>query len=103
MVFKDMQKQVDEWVSHNGGYWDPHAILSRVQEELGEVAREIHDIHGPKKRKDTEEKGDLGVEICDTFFALICLANREGIDLDAAWERMMQKVSTRDKDRFKKK
>ncbi len=96
-----VQKQVDAWVKqYPEGYWGPHAIVTHAMEELGEVAREVHHIHGPKKRKKTEEDGDLGGEIADVFFALICLANSHDIDLDKAWENGMAKRTVRDKDRF---
>src|SRR3989344_1557382 len=101
MSLKNIQKQVDEWVKqYPEGYWEPHAIVTHAMEELGEVAREIHHIHGPKKRKKTEDDGDLGGEIADVMFSIICLANKHNIDLDASWEKGMAKRNGRDKDRF---
>ena len=47
--------------------------------------------------------GDLGMELADILFVLICIANREGIDLDQAFERMMAKVESRDRDRWTRK
>jgi len=77
--------------------------VTHALEELGEVAREVHHIHGPKKRKETEEEGDLGGEIADLLFSLMCLANKHSIDLDEAWTGKMVKINKRDKDRFSKK
>ena len=52
MNFKNVQKQVDDWIKqYPEGYWEPHAIVTHAMEELGEVAREIHHMHVPKKRK----------------------------------------------------
>ena len=100
-MFKNIQKQVNELVrQYPEGYWEPHAIVTHAMEELGEVAREIHHIHGPKKRKTTENDGDLGGEIADVMFSLICLANKHGVDLNEAWEKGMAKRNGRDKDRF---
>ena len=101
MNFKNVQKQVDDWIKqYPEGYWEPHAIVTHAMEELGEVAREIHHMHGPKKRKNTEGDGDLGGEIADVMFSPICLANKHGIDLDKAWEKGMDKRNGRDKNRF---
>jgi len=104
MSLKNKQKEVDEWISqYPEGYWEPHALVTHALEELGEVAREIHNIHGPKKRKSTEEDGDLGGEIADVLFSMICLANKHDIDLDKAFQKTMDKCYGRDKDRFEKK
>lgn len=101
--FSIIQKQVDDWVKqYPEGYWEPHAIVTHAMEELGEVAREVHHIHGPKRRKAGEEGGDLGGEIADVLFSLICLANKHGIDLDEAFANGMEKRYGRDKDRFVK-
>ncbi len=104
MSFKNLQKQVDDWVSQfPEGYWEPHAMVTHALEELGEVAREVHHIHGPKKRKDTEGNGDLGDEIADVLFSMICLANKHNIDLSEAFEKGMEKRYGRDNNRFDKK
>ena len=103
-MFKDAQRQVDEWIQqYPEGYWEPHAIVTHAMEELGEVAREIHHIHGPKKRKKGEGNGNLGGEIADLMFSLICLANKHNIDLDEAFAKGMDKRNGRDKDRFTRK
>ena len=77
-------------------------IYLRLGEEVGELAREINHRFGPKPKKPAEQTIELGDEIADIFFTLICLANSQRIDLDEAWERMMEKYSNRDKDRFAK-
>ncbi len=104
MSLKDLQKQVDDWVQqYKIPYWEPHQIYARLGEEIGELAREINHMFGPKKKKPTEDKHELSLEIADVFFTLVCLANSQGIDLDEAWNQMMQKYDTRDKDRYERK
>lgn len=104
MALKDIQKQVDQWVSqYKVPYWQPHEILVRLMEEVGEVAREINHLYGPKKKKTTESVGELGVEIADVIFTLCCLANSKKIDLDEVFKRVMDKCYGRDKDRYEKK
>jgi len=99
--FHDAQRRVDAWISrYEEGYFDPLTNLARLTEEVGELAREINHRFGQKTKKPEEPEGDLGMELADILFVIICLANREGIDLDAAFERMMEKVETRDRERW---
>ncbi len=75
----------------------------RLTEEVGEVAREINHLYGPKKRKQTENKGDLEGELADVIFTICCIANKEGIDLPRAWQNVMEKHYGRDANRYEKK
>ena len=100
---KDYQKRVDEWISqYKYGYFKPLEILARLTEEVGELAREVNHRFGPKKKKPTEETKELGDEIADIVFTLICMANSLNIELDEHFEKMMEKYNQRDKDRWKK-
>ena len=104
MSLKKNQKEVDNWISqYKVGYFKPLEILAGLTEEVGEVARELNHMFGPKKKKPTEDKADLELELADVLWAVICLANSQGIDLDEAWKKMMNKFNSRDKDRWKKK
>jgi NTP pyrophosphatase (non-canonical NTP hydrolase) len=99
----DWQRTADEWVSETGsggGYWPPLSNLARVTEEVGELARLVNHLYGPKKKKNGEAEQELGIEICDAMFALVCLANSQGIDLDESWTRMMEKYKRRDRGRY---
>jgi len=88
MSLKDAQKQVDEWISqHKVQYWQPHEMLARLIEEVGELAREINNIYGPKKKKSSEDVKEIEDEIADVIFTIICLANSQGIDLDKAFKK----------------
>jgi NTP pyrophosphatase (non-canonical NTP hydrolase) len=101
---KDAQLQVDAWISQfEEGYFHPLTNLARLSEEVGELAREVNHRFGQKTKKTEEPEGDLGMEMADVLFVLICMANREGIDLDATFQKMMEKVETRDETRWTKK
>jgi NTP pyrophosphatase (non-canonical NTP hydrolase) len=103
-TFTDAQRRVDAWVAQfEEGYFHPLTNLARLTEEVGELAREINHRFGQKTKKPEEPDGDLAMEMADILFVLICMANREGIDLDEAFERMMRKVATRDDSRWTKK
>jgi len=104
MSFKLAQQRVDDWISQfEEGYFHPLTNMARLAEEVGELAREVNHRFGQKTKKRDEPHGDLAMEMADILFVLICMANREGIDLDAAFQRMMEKVSDRDQDRWTRK
>ena len=100
----NLQQRVDAWISQfQEGYFHPLTNLARLTEEVGELAREINHRFGQKTKKANEGAGDLAMEIADILFVLICIANREGIDLQQAFDHMMAKVERRDTDRWTKK
>jgi NTP pyrophosphatase (non-canonical NTP hydrolase) len=104
MPLADAQRRVHTWISQfEEGYFDPLTNLARLSEEVGELAREVNHRFGQKTKKAGEAEGDLGMEMADILFVLICMANREGIDLDAAFDRMMEKVEVRDRERWTRK
>jgi NTP pyrophosphatase (non-canonical NTP hydrolase) len=70
---------------------------------VGELAREINHRFGQKTKKTDEPEGDLAMEMADILFVIICMANREGIDLQEAFDRMMAKVEHRDTSRWTRK
>ncbi len=100
-TFGEFQSEVDRWIQVVGnGYWSPHAILARITEEVGELARLINHLYGPKPKKANEAAQDLGEEMADIIFAIICLANLEGIDLGQSLDGVLDKVWQRDRDRY---
>ena len=104
MSLGDAQRRVDAWIGqYEEGYFHPLTNLARLTEEVGELAREVNHRFGQKTKKQDEAEGDLAMEMADILFVLVCMANREGIDLQDAFDRMMAKVETRDRDRWKKK
>ena len=101
MSLAENQRSVDAWISQfEEGYFHPLTNLARLTEEVGELAREINHRFGQKTKKPEEPEGNLGMEMADILFVLICMANREGIDLKAAFDRMMAKVEGRDANRW---
>ena len=104
---REMQSSVDEWMSQwEAGYWPPLVNLARLIEEVGELSREINHHHGPKRKKASEQdrgKDAIGDELADILFAVTAIANSEGIDLQIAFDRMMDKVWKRDADRWERK
>jgi NTP pyrophosphatase (non-canonical NTP hydrolase) len=104
MSLKQAQERVHAWISqYEEGYFDPLTNLARLAEEVGELAREVNHRFGQKTKKPEEPEGDLAMEMADIMFVLICMANREGIDLEDAFDRMMEKVERRDEKRWTKK
>jgi len=104
MSLKDIQKEVDNWVSqYKIGYWQPFEILARLTEETGELAREINHVYGPKKKKQSEDTNEIADEIADIIFTLCCLANSLNINLDKALKRTIDKCYERDGERWEKK
>jgi len=101
---QDHQQRVDRWIGQfEEGYFHPLTNLARLTEEVGEFAREVNHRFGQKPKKPEEADADLAMEMADILFVLICMANREGIDLDDAFDRMMHKVETRDANRWTRK
>lgn len=101
MSLAESQARVDAWIAQfEEGYFDPLTNMTRLSEEVGELAREVNHRFGQKTKKKDEPEGEMAMEMADILFVLICMANREGIDLQAAFERMMAKVEGRDANRW---
>jgi len=104
MSLAEAQRRVGAWIGQfEEGYFHPLTNLARLAEEVGELAREVNHRFGQKTKKPGEADGDLAMEMADILFVIICMANREGIDLQDAFDRMMQKVERRDGKRWTKK
>ena len=104
MSLSAIQSRVHSWISqYEEGYFEPLTNLARLSEEVGELAREVNHRYGQKTKKKDEAEGDLAMEMADILFVLVCMANREGIDLQVAFDRMMEKVETRDRERWTRK
>ncbi|HJV16303.1 MAG TPA: nucleotide pyrophosphohydrolase [Bacillales bacterium] len=98
---QDLQAEVDTYISQfKEGYFSPLAMLARMTEELGELAREINHYYGEKPKKSTEGEKTISEEMGDILFVLICFANSLNIDLAEAHDVVMNKFKTRDKDRW---
>ncbi len=104
MSLSEAQQRVAAWISQfEEGYFPPLTNLARLTEEVGELAREINHRYGEKTKKPDEPEGDMALELADILFVLVCIANREGIDLQEAFDRMMRKIEVRDAHRWTRK
>ncbi len=77
-------------------------MLAAVTEEVGELAREINDREGYKKKR-APNNPDLRLEIADVLFGLVCIANYYQVDLDEAFKAVLEKYTKRDMNRWTKK
>ena len=103
LTIKQTQKMVDDWIKkYGGGYWPPLSMLASLTEEVGELAREINHSERIKIKKTEEQKADIGLELGDVLFSLICLANHYDVDLQLKFNEVMEKYSKRDKERWSK-
>jgi NTP pyrophosphatase (non-canonical NTP hydrolase) len=100
MSLKEAQEKVDLWIRQYGvRYFSELTNLALLMEETGELARIIARKYGEQTAKPAEEEMNLGDEMADVFFVLICLANQTGVDLEAAFEKNLLKKTERDHKR----
>lgn len=102
ITISDAQKQVDEWIQTIGvRYFSELTNMAILTEEVGELARIMARKYGDQSFKESDKDFDLGDEMADVLWVLICLANQTGIDLNDAFQKNMLKKTTRDKERHK--
>jgi len=100
MTIDQAQEAVDQWIKDNGvRYFNELTNMAMLTEEVGEVARIIARRYGEQSEKESDKTKDLGEEMADVLFVLICLANQTGIDLTEALKKNLEKKSLRDKER----
>lgn len=102
MDLKKAQKAVDNWINEHGvRYFDELTNMAQLTEEVGEVARIIARRYGEQSEKESDKNKDLGEELADVIFVVLCLANQTGVDLQEAFDRKLDLKTKRDKDRHK--
>jgi len=102
MTIEEAQQTVDRWINSTGvRYFNELTNTAILMEEVGEVARIMSRKYGEQSFKKSDEQVDLGDEMADVLFVLICLANQTGINLTEALEKNLDKKSIRDADRHK--
>ncbi|MDT8887499.1 nucleotide pyrophosphohydrolase [Aquirufa sp. LEPPI-3A] len=100
MTLEEAQAQVDQWIKTVGvRYFNELTNMAMLTEEVGEVARIIARRYGEQSEKESDKSKDLGDEMADVLFVLICLANQTGINLTEALAKNLDKKSIRDADR----
>jgi NTP pyrophosphatase (non-canonical NTP hydrolase) len=96
-TLRGCQREVDEWIKTIGvRYFSELTNTAVLMEEVGELARLMARTYGEQSFKDGEEN-DLGMEMADVLFVLVCLANQTGVDLQESFERAMDKKTKRDR------
>tara|TARA_B100000768_G_C11235815_1_gene357197 strand:+ start:315 stop:638 length:324 start_codon:yes stop_codon:yes gene_type:complete len=102
MEIKDLQAEVDKWINNIGvRYFNELTNMAILTEEVGEVARIISRKYGEQSFKEGEENKDLGDELADVLWVLVCLANQTGVDLEDALKKNIDKKTKRDFDRHR--
>ncbi len=100
MNIKNAQLEVDNWIKNHGvRYFDELTNMAQLTEEVGEVARIIARRYGEQSEKESDKNKDLGEELADVMFVVLCLANQTGIDLQKAFDKKLDVKSKRDHDR----
>ncbi|WP_300441222.1 nucleotide pyrophosphohydrolase [Christiangramia sp.] len=102
MDLNDAQLAVDNWIKEHGvRYFNELTNMAQLTEEVGEVARIIARRYGEQSEKESDRNKDLGEELADVVFVVLCLANQTGVNLQEAFDKKLELKTERDKDRHK--
>lgn len=102
MTIEEAQQTVDNWINTTGvRYFNELTNMAMLTEEVGEVARIIARRYGEQSFKESDKNKELGDELADVLFVLICLANQTGVDLTTALQKNLDKKTNRDAERHK--
>ncbi len=100
MNIANAQQAVDEWIQNHGvRYFNELTNMAQLTEEVGEVARIIARRYGEQSEKPSDKDKDLGEELADVLFVVLCLANQTGVDLQQAFEKKLHLKTERDHER----
>ena len=101
MNMKDLQIQVDDWINQYGvRYFNELTNMAILTEEVGELARVMSRIYGEQSFKEND-KNNIGEELADILFVVLCIANQTNTDLNLEFQKKMKLKSVRDKKRHK--
>lgn len=102
LTIKEAQEIVDNWIKTVGvRYFNELTNMAILTEEVGEVARIISRTYGEQSFKVSDKKHDLGDELADVLWVIICLANQTGVDLTESFRKNLEKKTLRDGERHK--
>jgi NTP pyrophosphatase (non-canonical NTP hydrolase) len=102
MTIKQAQTDVDQWINTTGvRYFNELTNLGILMEEVGELSRLMVRQYGEQSFKESDKGKDLGDEMADVLWVLMCLANQTGVDLTAALEKNFEKKNLRDATRHR--
>ena len=100
MTIQEAQQTIDKWINTTGvRYFNELTNMAILTEEVGEVARIMSRKYGEQSFKASDKDKDLGDELADVLFVLMCIANQTGVDLTAALEKNLEKKTIRDTER----
>ncbi len=100
MTLENIQQLVDDWIKTKGvRYFSELTNMAVLIEEVGELARLMSREYGDQSFKASDKNRDLGDEIADVLFVLVCIANQTGVDLTEAFRKNMEKKNQRDATR----
>ncbi|MEY8019549.1 nucleotide pyrophosphohydrolase [Muriicola sp. SD30] len=100
MNISHAQRAVDEWIkAHGVRYFNELTNMAQLTEEVGEVARIIARRYGEQSEKPSDKDKDLGEELADVLFVVLCLANQTGINLQDAFDKKLELKTRRDHKR----
>lgn len=100
MELKEAQLAVDQWIKKHGvRYFNELTNMAQLTEEVGEVARIIARRYGEQSEKESDKQKDLGEELADVVFVVLCLANQTGVDLQDAFDKKLEAKTRRDHNR----
>ena len=100
MTLQEAQAKIDQWITTTGvRYFNELTNMAILTEEVGEVARLMSRKYGEQSFKESDENKDLGDELADVLWVVMCIANQTGVDLTAALERNFEKKNSRDAHR----
>lgn len=100
MNLQNAQLEVDNWIKNHGvRYFNELTNMAQLTEEVGEVARIIARRYGEQSEKESDKNKDLGEELADVVFVVLCLANQTGINLQEAFDKKLDVKISRDHDR----
>ena len=100
MLIKEAQQQVDHWIKTVGvRYFSELTNMAILTEEVGELARIMARKYGDQSFKESDKNKDLGDEMADVLWVLICLANQTGVNLTEALQKNFEKKNLRDAER----
>jgi len=102
MTIEEAQEKVDEWIKTVGvRYFNELTNMAILTEEVGELARLMARKYGEQSFKESDKNRDLGDEMADVLWVLICLANQTGVNLTEAFQKNLEKKNRRDSERHK--
>ena len=102
MTIQEAQQQVDGWIKTTGvRYFSELTNMAILTEEVGELARLMARMYGDQSFKESDKGRDLGDEMADVLWVLICMANQTGVDLEEAFRKNLEKKNERDAERHR--